>query len=262
MKHLFKSANLPTIAVGLGFIAQIMRRLLYTVAVDEKNLLLANHPLEMGLLLLSALTLAFLGLSVWKLDGSGAYEDNFTPSRQARNGHIAAAVGIALTVLTNQPRMPGNLGSIWQVLGYLSPLCLLAAGLCRGQGQKPFFLLHLIPALFLTMHIVNHYQTWCASPQLQDYLFTLLGTMALMFFVFYTACFDAELGRRRMQLGMGLAAVYLLIAELAATRYPWLYLGGIVLVLTDLCSLTPQPKREAEPSETQAEDEGDAHDPA
>jgi len=259
MKHLFKSANLPTMAVGLGFAAQLLRRLLYAVAVDEKKLLALHHPVELVLWLLSAAVLLYLGLSVRKLDGSREYEDNFFPSKSSKGGHLAAAIGIALTVFTNEPGMSGTLGRLWLVFGYLSPLCLMGAGLLRQQGRKPFFLLHLIPALFLTLHIVNHYQVWCADPQLQDYLFTLLGTMALLFFLFYNACFDADMGWRRRQLFAGLAAVYLLIAELAASRYPWLYLGGILLALTDLCSLNPVPKKIEEPKEESNEG---PHDPA
>ena len=259
MKHLFKSANLPTVAVGFGFAAQILRRLLYAVAVDSKGLLALHHPLELVLWLLSAAVLVYFGLAVQKLDGSREYEDNFSASKASHRGHLAAAIGVALTVLSNEPRMPGLLGRLWLVFGYLSPLCLLGAGLLRQQGRKPYFLLHLIPALFLALHVVNHYQTWCADPQLQDYLFTLLGTMALLFFLFYNACFDAGMGWRRRQLFAGLAAVYLLIAELAASRYPWLYLGGILLALTDLCALTPVPAKAEEPKE---ESEEAPHDPA
>lgn len=259
MKHLFKSANLPTVAVGFGFAAQLLRRLLYAVAVDEKNLLALHHPLELFLWFLSAAVLLYLGLSVRKLDGSGEYGDNFSPSHSSRRGHFAAAIGITLTVFANEPQMPGTLGRLWLVFGALSPLCLMGAGLLRGKGKRPFFLLHLIPSLFLALHVVNHYQTWCADPQLQDYIFTLLGTMALLFFLFYNACFDAGIGWRRRQLFAGLSAVYLLIAELAASRYPWLYLGCILLVLTDLCVLTPVPKKPEEPREESKEG---PHDPA
>ena len=75
------------------------------------------------------------------------------------------------------------------------------------------------------------------TPQMQDYIFSLLGAMTLMFYGFYTAAMEAGCGSRRMMLGMGLAAVYLCSAELARSANPWLYLGGIFWVLTDLCSM-------------------------
>ena len=83
----------------------------------------------------------------------------------------------------------------------------------------------------------------------QDYGFALLGGMALALFAYYTAGFDVGMGRRRMQLFMAMAAVYLLAAELATTGYPWLLLGGIVWAMTDICTLTPKPKPEPEERE-------------
>ena len=242
MKNLLKPTNLPIVTAALGGIALVLRRVLYAVAVDAKNLLPVNHPLEIALGIFTGLVLACIAASVWKLDGSGRYEDNFQSDVPALVGHAAAAAGILITVLTNAPMMPGYLGNFWKVLGFAAPVCLFAAGYARLQGKQPFFLLHLIPCLFLVFHIVNHYQTWSGNPQFQDYGFALFGSMALVFFSFYTAAFDVEAGRRRMQLGMGLAAVYLCLAELAMTQYVWLYLGGIVWALTDLCSLNPVPK--------------------
>ena len=48
-------------------------------------------------------------------------------------------------------------------------------------------------------------------------------------------------------LGMGLAAVYLCAVSLSSGEYPFLYLGGIVWVLTNLC--LPEPARQMEERE-------------
>lgn len=247
MKKLFNPQNLPVVTAALGGIALVLRKLLYAFTVDEKGLLPMNHPLEIGLGILSAAALLYILAIVWKLDGSGEYGDNFSASKPAWAGHGLASLGVLATVLLNEPVMPNYLGTIWFVLGIGAWACLFLAGQARLRGKQPFFLLHLVPCLFLVFHIVNHYRMWSGSPQFQNYVFTLFGTMALMFFCFYTAAFDVGSGRRRMHLFMGLSAVYLLIAELALTRYPWLYLGGIAWILTDLCSLTPVPKPEPKP---------------
>ena len=73
--------------------------------------------------------------------------------------------------------------------------------------------------------------------------------MALMFFGFYTAAFAVGSGSRRMLLGMGLAAVYLCAVSLSSGAYSFLYLGGIVWVLTNLCPLEPKPARQMEERE-------------
>lgn len=249
MKNVFKPTNLPKLTAVLGVIGLVLRRLLYAVAVDERNLLPANHPLELLLWVVTAAALVYITVTVWKLDGSNRYVDNFGPSFPAAVGHVVMAAGVLLTVLLNVPMLENGIGRIWKVLGFLSAPCLLLAGYGRLQGKRPFFLLHLIPCLFLVFHIVNHYQVWSGNPQLQDYLFTLFGTIALMFFTFYHAAFDVGSGRRRMHLFMGLAALYLCIVDLSFTEYLFLYVGGITWVLTDLCTLTPKPRPQPKESE-------------
>lgn len=247
MKRFLKPANLPAVAVGCGFAAQILRRLLYSVGVDARGLMIPMHPLAVGLNVLTAAVLVLLAAAVWQLDGSDRYEDNFFPDKRASMGHYAGAAGIAATVLLQGPVMGGWIGKVWMVLGALAPICLAAAGSLRQRGKMPFFALYLIPCLFLAVHLVNRYQGWSGDPQLQDYGYALFGNMALMLFALHTTEFSVGIGRRRMQLGMGLAAVYLCITELALTSYPWLFLGGILWALTGLCSLTPVPK----PAETE-----------
>lgn len=242
MKQLLKPTNLPGATAAAGILGLLLQRTLYAVALDETNLLPRNHPLQLLLAVYSLAVLGSIVLAAWKLDGSNKYRNNFSPSFPAAAGNVLMAAGVALTVLLNDPRMPGALGLAWKLFGWVSAPCLLAAGFARVQGKRPFFLLHLIPCLFLVFHIVTHYQTWCGNPQLQDYLFTLFGTMALMFFAYYHAAFEAGSGKRRMHMGMGLAGAYLCIVNLAFTEYLFLYVGGIAWMLTDLCTMTPKPK--------------------
>lgn len=246
MKRLLRPNHLPIVTAGLGGIALVLRRLLYLFAMDEKGLLVSGHPLEFALIAVTGIALGYILITVWKLDGSNDYADNFRASIPAAVGHVLTASGMAVTVLFNGPVMQGYLGTAWRVLGFAAPVCLLLAGFARMGGRKPFFLLHLVPTVFLMVHIINHYQVWCGNPQLQDYVYTLFGTMALTLFAFYHAAFSVGLGKRRMQMGTGLAAAYLCMAELAVSQYPYLYLGCIVWALTDLCSPYPQPKQAEE----------------
>lgn len=248
MKNLFKPKNLPWLAAGLGVVGFFLRWMLYAVAVDEKGLLPLWHPLEVLLWLVTAAAVVLILVKVWKLDGSARYEDNFAPSRAAAVGHFAAAAGILLTVLFYDVKMDGALAAAWKVMGILAAPGLALAGLCRIQGKRPFFLLHLSACLFLVLHIVNHYQTWSGNPQLQDYVFTMFGAITLMLYAFYHAAFDVGSGKRRMQLSMGLLAVYLCCVALSGGEYPLLYLGGIFWAMTDLCSFTPVPKPRENPN--------------
>lgn len=241
MKKLLRSKFLPAITVALGVVGFLLRWGLYAAALDGKGLLPKGHPLEILLWVVTAAALSLILAGAWNGKGSNRYVDNFGPSLAGAVGNILMAAGILLTVLLRQPKMPNLLGALWKLLGFVSAPCLVLAAFQRVQGKRPFFLLHMAACLFLVFHIVNHYQSWSGDPQLQDYLFTLLGTMALMFFGFYTAAFEVGSGRRRMHLGMGLAAVYLCLVNLSGSGYPFLYLGGIVWVLTNLCTLDPKP---------------------
>jgi len=244
-KH-FCGEKLPVLVAALSAAALVLRRLLYLTAVDGKGLLLRWHPLTVVLTVLTAAAFVMIILAVRKRNGSSAYEDNYSAGATAALGHVAMALGVLMTVLTNPSRVAGHLGTAWWWLGLAAPVCLLLAGIARLLGRKPFFLLHMLPCLFFVVHIVNHYQLWSGNPQLQDYVFSLLGTMALTFFSFYTAAAEAGIGNRRMILGMGLTGMYLCFVELAWTAYPMLYLGGILWTATGMCRLQPVPAREKE----------------
>lgn len=242
MKNLLKVKNLPVLTAVLGVVGMVLRWMLYALCMDANFLLPENHPLEILLWLITVAALAYIGINAWKLGGSNRYGDNFRASVPAAAGHFVAGAGMLLTALLNDPMMGNHLGGIWKLLGLLSGPSLMLAGLCRVQGKRPFFLLHMIPCLFLVFHIINHYQVWSGNPQLQDYVFALFGTMAMMFFAFYMAAFDVGSGRRRMHLFMGLAVVYLCLVNLPQTQYLFLYVGGIIWALTDLCTLNPKPR--------------------
>ena len=221
----------------LGIGAMVLRNMLYAVAVDVKGLLLRNHPLEIAVVLLTAAVLAMIVLLVRRLENTGDYGDYHWVGLLGAFGNAAAGAGILVTVLTAVPEMDNYLESLWRILGLGAAVCLGLAGIARGLGKRPFFLLHVMASLFLMLHIVTRYQLWSSQPQMQDYVFALLGAMALLFFGFYTAAMEAGCGSRRMTTGMGLAAIYLCTAELARSSCPALYLGGLVWVLMDLCSM-------------------------
>lgn len=226
----------------LGLAALVLRRMLYITAADAKGLLLRGHPLSLALLALTAAVLLLICFAVRKQEESAVSEESTFPSAL---GHTVMALGILATVLSGGPRTTGYLGTAWRWLGFAAPVCLLAAGAAGLTRKKPFFLLHVVPCLFFVVYIVSNYQIWSGNPQMQDYLFALLGTMALMFFSFYTAALEAGCGSRRMALGMGLAAIYLCLAELANSTYPVLYFAGAIWIRAELFALrTAEPKPE------------------
>lgn len=251
MKNLKKVEYLPLTVLAFGILGLALRRLLYAFAVDEKNLLVSGHPLETALWAVVLAGVAVIVLFVRKLDGSNAYEDNFGPSAVAALGHFLMGYSILMLVLLDEPGMPGRIGTVWQVMGFVTAPALVWAGFCRLKGKKPFFLIHGLTSVFLLLHVVTHYQHWSGNPQLQDYVFDLFAAVMLMLFSYYAAAFEAGMGKRRMQLATGLLALLLCGVSLSGTEFPGLYVSGSVWAAADLCRLMPKPK----PRESEGTDE-------
>ena len=223
------SGKLSEMMLVLGSAAFALRKLLYANGMDARGLLVRNSPLEIALMVLTGVALTLVALTARRAEACGE-----SASLPAALGNVAAGAGILATVLTAAPGMGGYLETAWRYLGLAAPVCLLLAAIAGAFGRRPFFLLHVTGCLFFLVHIVTRYQVWSAVPQLQDYVFALLGAMGLLFFSFYTAAREAGCGNARMRLGMGLAAIYFCLAELARSSSPALYLGGLVWVLTEL----------------------------
>ena len=121
------------------------------------------------------------------------------------------------------------------------------AGLCRWKGKQPFFLLHGIVCLYLTLYSISHYQTWSSQPQMQDWFFSMAGIVCLVLFSYYQTAFPVGLGKRRLQLLVGLLGGFFCIGAIAGSEDFLLYLGGALWMLTNLCSLTPVSRRRKNP---------------
>lgn len=249
MNILKKFHFLPFTALVLGAAAFGLRTGLYAFAVDQRGLLVSGHPLSYALWAVVMFGAAFLLWNVRKLDGSNAYEKNFTASRAAFTGCILLAVGLPVTVLNAPPSGTAAMILLWKILGFLSAPAMAWAGVSRYQGKKPFFGTHAVLCLFLLIHMIGRYQLWSANPQLQDYVFELLAAISLTLFSYYCAAFEADMGSRRMQLATGLLAVLLCPVALAGSEPGWLYVYGTVWVLFNLCTLTPPPKEEVKPDD-------------
>ncbi len=247
MKYILNPKRKLPETLILGILGLALRQGLYAFGLDEKNLLVPFHPLEISLWAVTVLTVVLILLTVWKGIGSEAYGDNFHPSFPASFGHILAAAGIALTVLLNQPAMIGPVGQLWKYGGLLSAPLLIWAAFCRVLGKKPLFLTYVVVSVFFVFHLVCHYQTWCSNPQLQDYVFAFLACLGLMLFSYYQAAFCVGAGHRRILLGVGLVTLYLCIVNIANTEYLYLYLGCGIWVATGLCDPVgvPLPREKA-----------------
>lgn len=235
MKHLLKSKRLPILIALLGVMGLMLRKGLYAVALDGKNLLLSGHPLEWLLWLVTAAAFGLILLGVRNRKGSNLYEENCQPSLPAALGAVAMAVGIGVSVFLTGPDISGTLGLVWKITGGLSVTAMILVAKARWEGKQPIFLLHGIVCIFFAIHMVGCYQGWSRNPQIQDYVFTLLADLGLMLFGYQQTAFDADSGNPRLQRLFGLLTAYCCFVALSGTEYPLLYLTGGIWALTNLC---------------------------
>lgn len=228
---------LPAVIAALGVVCGLVRRGLYLLATDHKGLLVAGHPFAMISWILAAAAAMLTAAAVWKLQGQNSFEDNFRPSAAAAIGSFALAGGIVLAVLTNSGTGE-RVEQITMVAGLMAVPALVAAGLLRWKGRKPFFLINGIPCLYLALYALGHYQTWSSRPQIQDWFWSMAGIVSLTLFSYYQTAFCVGLGNRKLQLATGLMAGFFCLGAVGSGDF-LLYLGGAVWALTNLCTMTP-----------------------
>ena len=224
---------IPRTAVFLGIVGLGLRLVLDRFFRDDSGLFPPAHPLSLAAVGVAAATLALAFYASRNMEEAEGYCVSFPASLPAFLGHILAAAGILATVLTAQPGMAGTMTLMWKLLAFASVPCLLAAGWLRQRGKQPFFLFHLIPTLFLLLHMISSYQAWSRESQMLDYLFSLLGTVSVLLFALYHSAFDAGLEWRRKLMFSAYAGVSLSVAAIPGSAYPWLYLGGACWALLD-----------------------------
>lgn len=220
---------IPLAAAGFA-----LRYFVYRYAVDEKNLVVTSHPLVIALWVLTVVALLYFVWCIFRDEKLGNVPLHFPASKAAFLGHGLLAAGMLCTILLNVAPTAGLLGMLWKLFGILGGLGLIWAGAARLTGKQPFFGCYALPCLFALTHVVVHYQRWCSNPQLTDYGFDLLGTVALAFLTYHLAAFCAGLSGRKTMTLAAMCLVFFYASAMANGAYPYLNLGGFLFGLACL----------------------------
>jgi len=241
-----KTPRLPILITGMGLAAMVLRFALYVFATDAKGLLTPWHPLEILLWALTAVAAVILVVQVRKLRGGRKYALNFPASVAAAVGCGIFAAGILLTVLQNRYALSA-MDFIRNTAGLLAVPALTALAICRARGKRPYFVFHAVVCLYLALYTISHYRTWSSCPQLQDAFFPMMGCILLLLFAYHQTAFDVGMGKRQMQIGFGLLAVFACFAAVPGNADSLLYITGAEWAATNLCALKPVTPREETP---------------
>jgi len=241
MKKILNPKKLP-LAVGLlGLGGLVLRQLVIAMATDHKNLIIPGHPLVIALWVVTVLTAVLVTASVLPLAGGRKYGPNFPASGASALGCGVMAACVMVTVALSLER--SGLGYLRYGLGLAAGSSLIFLTYARYRGIRCSFLYHSIVCVFLAIHMISRYRPWSGNPALLEYVFEMFSCVGLMLFAYQQAAFQVGLGKRRMQLWLGLLTAYCCLTALPGSGYPLLYGGGAVWTLTNLCSLTPPPRR-------------------
>jgi len=233
MNNHSQSGLFPWVSLLTGAVSLPLRCWLLS-SMENNGLLPRFHIAGIFSLLLFLLT---AGICFWGLrqaPASYAYRRRFPPSRLAAAGTALGAVGIGISAFL----VPAAdiLRILLPVLGILSAAALIYTAHCRLIGLRPNCLSHGTMVLFLVFRILTACQSWGAEPQVQFYLFPLLGSLCLLLACYYRAETDAMTGDYRKYIFFGQTALFCCLMCLPGDD--WLfYASAAVWLATDYCVL-------------------------
>ena len=243
MKQILNPKHLPWITLNAGGLGLIMRFWLYTTA-DDKGFVTRWHISAILMYLVMAVYLVLLIAATRSLTQGSKYRFNFPASPVGGIGALAAAVAFGITSGMDLFTAEDLFSRLTAIFGLLSMLALVFVGHARWKGRHPSTLFHVVICAWLVMRLFYMYRLWSSDPQLQDFCFQILALVCMMLAVYHRATFDANFGKRHSYVFFSLAAVFFCCLSLAGPENILFYLGAGCWLITDLCNLTPMPKRE------------------
>lgn len=233
MNHHSQSGLFPWVALLTGSVSLPLRCWLLSSA-DKGGLLPQYHITGILSLLLLLLTAGICFLVLRQAPASNAYRRRFPPSRLAAIGTALGGIGMGISAFTISAN--GILRPLVPVLGILSAVGMLYAAYCRLVGLRPNCLSHVVFVLFLLFRILVVCRDWGAEPQVQTYLFPLLGSLFLLLTGYYRAEADAMTGDYRKYLFFGQIALFCCLMCLPGKD--WLfYMSATLWLAADFCVL-------------------------
>ena len=247
MKKLWNLTYLPLAVLIAGAVGTLLRLWLLTAGRDAGGLLIAGHPAQILLVILSLGIFVLLLLSTRHLVQGDKFSFNFPSSLPRFLGALAAALGILVTSVVQLAAKGDSLHTASALLGLAAAGALAYAGFLNLRNQQPNLLLHGLVCVYLMVLLICQYRVWCSEPQIQTYCYPLLATVCTMLACYHNAMFDGDWGSRRWFTVFHLLAGFFCCISVVGDDMPLFYLAIGIWMFTDQCNLRPMsysPKQE------------------
>ncbi len=241
MKKFFNMNILPYATLLAGLVGLLLRTWLFSAGTDEEGLLILNHPADPLIYILTALTLA--GLLLCCLNIHQRVPRNMPASGISVLGHMAAALGTLATAILEF--FQHDSGIISFTAGLLAAFSLFFIALKQLHRDRRVMVEMLLVNLYLMVHLVCQYRSWSAEPQLQNYMFPLLGSVFLMLSCYHRTALEIQGGQIRWFVFFNQAALFFCLLSLNTPL--WAFYGAMGLwTVADLFTLRQvRPRRKA-----------------
>lgn len=224
-----KKTNLLVAAPILGIVAMLVRGMMYSYCIDDRGLLMTGRPevIYLAVLTLAAVVLCFLTKEPEK----------------TRYRAVDAYIWFLMAFLWPQS-LSDTAASTMRLLFALSRYvgAALAAVLAyfAFRKKKPVFGLSAGLCVCFILRLVASYQVWSRDPQIQDYIFALLGCLCLTAFFYQQTALEAGLGSKIWRLRFAFLGGYLCLAASVGTELNCFYSCAAFGLLTE--ALAPAPE--------------------
>ena len=221
-----KKTNLLVAAPILGTLAALSRNGLYQAGVDERGLLTPGRPeaIYLAVLTLAAVVLCFL----------------IQEPEKTRPSHAIPYTWFVMAMLW--PQSLSFAGAMKHLLIVSQAVLAAATVYFAVRKKKPGFGLSAGLCVCMILRLVASYQVWSRNPQIQDYIFALLGSLCLTAFFYQQTALEAGLGSKIWRLRFAFLGCYLCLAASVGTEVNCFYTYAAFGLMTEALAPAPEGK--------------------
>lgn len=231
-----KAAAISVSCAISGLLTCLLRLWFLTGGTDDRGMLIASHP---GNILVWVLTAATALAIFWfgRKPASSKVRTVQAPIPGILST-LAASIGITSAVgLLFRGNAP--LHTLAGIVGVLAAMGFILAAVLRWRKLRPHFLIYCAVVVFLMLFPIYQYQQWSAVPQLDRYIFQLVASVCLMLSAYYRTALEQG-GSFRLFLLFSRSAVFFCLAAIPGSRMSIFYLAMAIWMLIDSCTLFPR----------------------